>query len=1056
MGLIISFLTLSTTLALSPVCKLKLKPSFEDYEYYKHGDIIIGGIFSVYYHMDELNTETHEKVMRCAGLITLNYKYFLNFLFAIEEVNRNPYILPNVTLGYHVYDSCSNVNKAVKSTIQILSGPGATVPNYYCTGEDNIAGFIGDLLSVTSVPIAQLLNVYRYTQISYGATDPMLSDRVLYPYLFRTARSDHVYVSAVLSVLKHFSWNWVGIITSADDSGDKESQVVSSFFNSQSVCIEFTVKVFTGSESHVHKINTLNEKSKKIISCSFSRIIIVCGTFSYFMIQVLQLPDDVLNTKTFLLPPNWFTNTDILYRSFRAFNCSLGFLFLLNDDRVYNNNKKHLKDGYNRGNMKQFLLSIHPSNYPDDKWLENIWILHFKCLPTKDKNKGFYRFLMHGKLQNCSGKENVTEIPLLLIPDGSTVAYNALMSMAYALHALHIFLGKELFVNYMKKSTYRHKDCPDRCLKTPQTQFSSSPQDSSKPLPGLSAQYQDLADVFSEKEDDMLPPHQPYNCPIDLIPGATPPQGKVYPLSVSEIEAISAYIKENLQKGFIHKSKSPSCLISFVKLDLRGAYNLIRICDGEEWKTAFNTRDGHFKYLPFELCNALVVFQEFVNNIFHDLLYMLIMMFLDEILIYSPDFQTHMLNKYLKELEYMDQSEMIKYYDERGEFNSIFKIYNWKLIENKYANYIFVGSFTPWAPPDKQLFINSSRIFWKNNKIPKSQCSEYCSPGSRKLKNDKKPICCYDCIKCPDGEISNTTDSENCIKCLDTEWSSSNRDKCFPKLEDFLSFSDGLSIALSSIAVLFSTISILILGIFVLHKDSPIVKANNKTLSFILLFSLSLCFLCVFLFIGRPVDRTCKLRQIVIGIIFSISVSSVLAKTIMVYMAFRISRPGSRWKKLIGVKVSNSIVALASSIEVIISIIWLYFSPPYLEQDTHSYHRKVIIQCNEGSQVGFFAVLGYLFVLAAVSFTVAYLARTLPDRFNEAKYITFSMLVFCSVWIAMVPSYLSTKGKNMVAVEIFSILTSSAGLLGFIFFPKCYIIVIKPQLNTKMRIHMGQ
>ncbi|XP_069832199.1 vomeronasal type-2 receptor 26-like [Dendropsophus ebraccatus] len=680
MGLIISSLTLSMNLALSPVCKLNLKPTLEDYKYYKHGDIIIGGIFTVYYHMDEFPSVTYEKIMRCAGLVTVNYKYFLNFLFAIEEVNRNPYILPNVTLGYHVYDSCSKANKAVKSTIQILSGPGATVPNYYCTGEDNIAGFIGDLLSVTTVPIAQLLNMYGYTQ---------------------------------------------------------------------------------------------NLKQKRMPESS-------------------EEPRGAVEEQ-----------------------CD-------------------------------------------------------RCLPTSYKNTG-YRPSVNFELPYCSGKENVTELPVLLKPDGSPVAYNALMSMTYALHALHIFLGREVFSNYLKKSTYRHK-----------------------------------------------------------------------------------------------------------------------------------------------------------------------------------------LNKYLKELEYMDQSGMIKYYDKRGEFNIIFHIYNWKLIENKYANYIFVGSFTPWAPPDKQLLINSSRIFWKNNKIPRSQCSEYCPPGSRKLKNDKKPICCYDCVKCPDGEISNTTDSENCIKCLDTEWSSSKRNQCFPKLEEFLSFSDGLSIALSSIAILFWTISILILGIFVSHKDSAIVKANNKTLSFILLISLSLCFLCVFLFIGRPVDRTCKLRQIVFGIIFSISVSSVLAKTIMVYMAFRISRPGNRWKKIIGIKVSNSIVVVASSIEVIISIIWLYLSPPYLEQDTHSYHRKVIIQCNEGSQVGFFAVLGYLFVLAAVSFTVAYLARTLPDRFNEAKYITFSMLVFCSVWITMVPSYLSTKGKNMVAVEIFSILTSSAGLLGFIFFPKCYIILINPQLNIKMRIHMEQ
>ncbi|XP_069832202.1 vomeronasal type-2 receptor 26-like [Dendropsophus ebraccatus] len=882
MRLIISSLTLSMTLALSCVCKLSLKTAFEDYKYYKHGDIIIGGIFTVNNFMDEINT--FEKIIYCEGIIAMNYKYFLNFLFAIEEVNKDLNILPNVTLGYHVYDSCSNANKAVKSTIQILSGPGATVPNYYCTGEDNIAGFIGDLLSVTTVPIAQLLNVYGYTQISYGATDPMLGDRVLYPYLFRTARSDHV--SALVTVLKHFSWNWVGIITSADDSGAKESQVVSSILNSHGVCIEYTVKIFTASISEIKNIRAVNKKSKMIISRSSASIIIVCGTDSYFMLEMFLLPDDVLNTKTFLLPPNWFINIQTLHIYFKAFNCSLGFLFFMNDDLERNSGQELLRDPYNTNNMKLFLLNIHPSNYPDDKWLEQVWIIHFRCLSPNNYKNELYRSL---KLKNCSGKENITELPLILFHDGSPIVYNALITMAYALHAMHTSLGREVPAKYRKASIYRHK----------------------------------------------------------------------------------------------------------------------------------------FELSLFHLNQAIVGSEMWVK-----------------------------LTKYLRECEYTDQSGKRKYYDGRGEINTIVNFYNWISTEKKYSPYRHVGSFTPWTSPDEQLSINTAKIVWKNNTIPKSRCSENCPTGSRKLKNEKKQICCYDCVVCPEGEIANKTDSENCIKCLDTEWSSIKRDQCFPKIEEFLAFSDGLSIALSSIAVLFWTMSVLVLGIFVSHKDSPIVKANNKTLSFILLISLSLCFLCVFLFIGRPVDRTCRLRQIVFGITFSISVSSVLAKTIMVYMAFRISRPGGRWKKLIEVKVSNSIVVVATSIEVIISIIWLYSSPPYLEQDTYSFYRKVIIQCNEGSQVGFFAVLGYLFVLAAVSFTVAYLARTLPDRFNEAKYITFSMLVFCSVWITMVPSYLSTKGKNMVAVEIFSILTSSAGLLGFMFFPKCYLIVVKPQLNRKTCIHI--
>ncbi|KAI2657474.1 Transposon Tf2-9 polyprotein [Labeo rohita] len=207
-------------------------------------------------------------------------------------------------------------------------------------------------------------------------------------------------------------------------------------------------------------------------------------------------------------------------------------------------------------------------------------------------------------------------------------------------------------------------------------------------LSNVPCEYLDLKGVFSKSRAASLPPHRPYDCAIDLLPGTTPPKGKLYSLSTPEREAMEKYISDSLAAKIIRPSSSPAVagfffvkkkdgslrpcidyrglngitvkntyplpLMSsaferlqgasfFTKLDLRNAYHLVRMREGDEWKTAFNTPRGHFEYLvlPFGLSNAPAVFQALVNDVLRDMVDQFIYVYLDDILIFSRSLQEH-------------------------------------------------------------------------------------------------------------------------------------------------------------------------------------------------------------------------------------------------------------------------------------------------------------------------------------------------------------------------------------------------------------------------------
>uniref|UniRef100_A0A8C5W5M0 G-protein coupled receptors family 3 profile domain-containing protein n=1 Tax=Leptobrachium leishanense TaxID=445787 RepID=A0A8C5W5M0_9ANUR len=831
-----------TNIPASP-CSLQLTRSYEDYKYYQDGDILIGAVMTVNIYSITY-TFNEEPVILCLR----SYINFLVFLFGIQFMNSYPPTLKNMTVGYHLYDSCANPRKAVKSVLQILSGPNQTVPNYSCTGYNKVAGFIGDEHSITTIPIAQILGVYRYSQISYGATDYILNDRRVYPHFFRMLQSIRIYYKIISQFIKYFGWNWVGIFVSDDDSGETEQLLLSQYLSSYGICAAFTIKFVTNKLNQRDVIN----RNINTVRSSSAQIIVICGTFNVAIIHFLQEAYAIFYERTLILNPSWTTNTYVMSNIVEAMNNTISI-------ELYDLNLPEYGDFFN---------NISLSNRPNDKLLQDIGLDLLMCMTSNVAMNELHSSLYNTSLHNCTG-----------------------MDTSY-----------------------------------------------------------DLQDY--------------------VIYGVTP---RVY---------YAIYV-------------------------MTRAYNNMR------------------KYLKKQFNETNMKMYKYQNQ----------------------------LHRFIKRTPDLLELNKTSFFNEDGEFVIHYIIKQWRQ-HSEYINITVLGYFKDFLSEDKKLVITTSKIQWrnKNNEVPRSRCSDSCLPGYRKVTRGGTHVCCYDCAQCPEGEISNRSDSENCIKCPDAEWPNMKKDQCIPRLEEFLSYSDVITAVFSVLSALFFLITIGILIIFIIFKDTAIVKANNTSLSFLLLVSIMLTFPCVFLFLGRPMDITCMLRQSTFSIVFSIAISCVLGKTTMIYIVFKATKPGSVWKKWVNMKISNAVVLTFSLIQILINITWLAASPPFQELDTRSYPGKIIVQCNEGSVMAFYSVLGYMGLLAAVSFIIAFLARTLPDSFNEAKYITFSMLVFCSVWIAMIPAYLSTKGKDMVAVEIFAILTSSAGLLACIFFPKCFLILFRPEMNTKAHL----
>lgn len=327
-------------------------------------------------------------------------------------------------------------------------------------------------------------------------------------------------------------------------------------------------------------------------------------------------------------------------------------------------------------------------------------------------------------------------------------------------------------------------------------------------------------------------------------------------------------------------------------------------------------------------------------------------------------------------------------------------------------------------------------------------------------------------------------DARACIQCTEDYWSNANRDTCVPKTIEYLDFGEPLGITLIVISAFGALVTIVVACVFLAHLSTPMAQVNDALLSFFLLFSLVVTFLCSIVFLGEPQPWSCMTSQVALALGFALCLSSIMGKSAVLMLRARaIKKVRSATKAAAKAAAAaaasehspdvvqtkppapppttdsgedalrpahqRAIAVVCTLIQAVACTVWLCLLPPHPIKNMASQNIKIILECDPGSVVFISCIFAYDILLALLAFAFAFTARKLEDHFSEGKAITFGMLVFFIVWISFVPAYLSTRGKFMVAVQIFAILASSFGLLACIFLPKCYVLLVKPERNTQ-------
>uniref|UniRef100_A0A7N9B0E3 Glutamate receptor, metabotropic 4 n=1 Tax=Mastacembelus armatus TaxID=205130 RepID=A0A7N9B0E3_9TELE len=412
-----------------------------------------------------------------------------------------------------------------------------------------------------------------------------------------------------------------------------------------------------------------------------------------------------------------------------------------------------------------------------------------------------------------------------------------------------------------------------------------------------------------------------------------------------------------------------------------------------------------------------------------------------------------LLLKYIRNVNFTGIAGTPVVFNVNGDAPGRYEIYQYQITNNT-TEYKIIGDWTD------QLHLDINEMQWPGGtqEVPSSICSQPCRPGQRK-KIVKGIPCCWHCENCDGYQYQ--ADTYTCKMCRFDLRPNENHTGCVPIPIVKLEWSSPWAVIPVLIAVLGIMATLLVVVTFIRYNDTPIVKASGRELSYVLLTGIFLCYATTFLMISTPDVVICSLRRIFLGLGMSISYAALLTKTNRIYRIFEQGKMSVSAPRFISPASQLVITFSLISVQLLGVCIWFGVDPSqaiidYEDQRTaNPKMARGVLKCDI-SDLSLICLLGYSMLLMVTCTVYAIKTRGVPETFNEAKPIGFTMYTTCIVWLAFIPIFFGTsqsaeKMYIQTTTLTISVSLSASVSLGMLYMPKVYVVLFHPEQNVPKR-----